>query len=228
MEKLLTRTPRSFIIPYIRNNPGFKLPCHPHSRLLSEFGPCGTVVRGSRGVRLFSVGGSGRETDVAGRKVVRMAVADRSGWLSMFPYWVKWIAGSASLAFTIWNWRYWKRIPLIEGKAEEIMEEIETVAEVVEKVANVAEQVSEKVADSIPDDNKLKEAALIVERLSKAAEEEAQITQDIIHKVDGVKQDVEELINIGGDIVRPGSQGESTVSPTPTATPLSVPLSSTR
>lgn len=65
-----------------------------------------------------------------------------------------------------------------------VVEEVEKAAEVVEKVATVAEKVSEEVAESIPDDNsKLKEAAIWLEKASKAAAHDAQLTQDLIHKV---------------------------------------------
>lgn len=69
------------------------------------------------------------------------------------------------------------------GKAEIVMEEVENVAEVVEKVANVAEKVSADVADELPDNSKLKETLLLVERASKVAAQDAQLTQDLIHKV---------------------------------------------
>lgn len=65
-----------------------------------------------------------------------------------------------------------------------VMGEVEKVAEVVEKVAEEAEKVSEKVAESIPDDSgKLKEAALWVEKASKATAHDAQLAQDLVHKV---------------------------------------------
>ncbi|BBN70179.1 hypothetical protein Prudu_1443S000600, partial [Prunus dulcis] len=79
------------------------------------------------------------------------------------------------------------------GKAEIVMEEVEDVAEVVEKVANVAEKVSADVADELPDNSKLKETVLLVERASKVAAQDAQLTQDLIHKVETLKQDLGDL-----------------------------------
>lgn len=64
-----------------------------------------------------------------------------------------------------------------------VVEEAEKVAEVVERVATKAEKVSSEVADKLPENGKLKETALIVEKVSKAAAEDAQITLEIIHKV---------------------------------------------
>lgn len=64
-----------------------------------------------------------------------------------------------------------------------VVEEAEKVAEVVERVATKAKKVSSEVADKLPENGKLKETALIVEKVSKAAAEDAQITLDFIHKV---------------------------------------------
>ena len=64
------------------------------------------------------------------------------------------------------------------------MKEVEQAAEVVEKVATVVEKVSEEVADKIPGDhNKIKEAVLVVEHFSQEAAKDAQIAEQIIHKV---------------------------------------------
>lgn len=64
-----------------------------------------------------------------------------------------------------------------------VVDEVEIAAEVVEKVAVKVEKVSSEVADKLPENGKLKEAALVVEHLSEAAAKDAQITLDFIHKV---------------------------------------------
>lgn len=66
---------------------------------------------------------------------------------------------------------------------EKAAEEVEYVAEVVEKVAITTEKVSAEVANNLPGDGKLKEAALIVEHLSSVAASDAQLAENIIHKV---------------------------------------------
>lgn len=71
----------------------------------------------------------------------------------------------------------------VEGEVEMIVEEVANVAEVVEKVAIVTEKVSSDVADNIQQNSKLKETALFVERLSKKAAQDAELTKDFIHKV---------------------------------------------
>ncbi|OMO60931.1 putative DNA binding protein [Corchorus capsularis] len=48
-----------------------------------------------------------------------------------------------------------------------IVEEVETVPEIVENVATVAEKVSAQVAENLPDDSKLKKAAMVVEHVSE-------------------------------------------------------------
>lgn len=64
-----------------------------------------------------------------------------------------------------------------------MIEDAEIVAEVVEKVATVAEKVSAQVADELPDDSKLKEAALFVEHVSGVTAQDAHLTENFIHKV---------------------------------------------
>lgn len=63
------------------------------------------------------------------------------------------------------------------------MKEVEQAAEVVEKVATVVEKVSEEMANKLPDDNKIKEAALVIEHISQEAAKDAHIAEQIIHKV---------------------------------------------
>ncbi|KAH0977055.1 hypothetical protein GBA52_026774 [Prunus armeniaca] len=118
-----------------------------------------------------------------------------------FAHWFKWMLGSIlSLMLPFWA-QNWGKLKRIEGKAEIVMEEVETVAEVVEKVANVAEKVSADVADELPDNSKLKETVLLVERASKVAAQDAQLTQDLIHKVEILKQDLGDLETLAEPVV---------------------------
>jgi hypothetical protein len=71
----------------------------------------------------------------------------------------------------------------ILGEAEIVIEEVEIVAEVVERVADVVEKVSAKASDKLPENGKLQKAALLVERVSKEAVHDAELTKDFIHKV---------------------------------------------
>lgn len=64
-----------------------------------------------------------------------------------------------------------------------MVEEVEEVAKVVEKVATVAEKVSEDVAEMLPEDGKLRKAALVVEHASKQTAHDAELTEEFVHKV---------------------------------------------
>lgn len=68
-------------------------------------------------------------------------------------------------------------------KVEEVVEEVEIAAEVVEKVATTAEKVSAEVAGKLPDNGKLKAAALVVEHISSVAATDAEFAEDFIQKV---------------------------------------------
>jgi hypothetical protein len=59
----------------------------------------------------------------------------------------------------------------------------ETAAEVVEDVAAAAEKVSAEVSGQLPEDGRLRHAAVLVEHASHEVAEEARLAQDIIHKV---------------------------------------------
>lgn len=110
-----------------------------------------------------------------------------------FSSWVKWIVCSLlSFMLPLWS-QSWGKLERIEGEAEIVIEGVEKVAEVVEKVATVAEKVSEDLAETLPEDAKLKKVAVVVESASKQAVHGAQITEEFIHKVEKVTNDIEEL-----------------------------------
>ncbi|KAL9417308.1 hypothetical protein AB3S75_040313 [Citrus x aurantiifolia] len=110
-----------------------------------------------------------------------------------FSLWAKWILGSIlSLLLPFWKQK-WEKLKQIEGEAEIVIEEVEKAAEVVEKVATVAENVSAEVTEKLPDHTKFKDAALFVERVAKETAHDAQLTENFFHKVDEVKQDINDL-----------------------------------
>ncbi|KVH93402.1 hypothetical protein Ccrd_004547 [Cynara cardunculus var. scolymus] len=78
------------------------------------------------------------------------------------------------------------------GKVEEVVKEAEEVAEVVEKVASTTEKLSAEVAEKLQK-GQMKEIALEVEHVSSVAAKDAQMTQDFIHKVGDLKQDLKNL-----------------------------------
>ncbi|GMH13553.1 hypothetical protein Nepgr_015394 [Nepenthes gracilis] len=110
-----------------------------------------------------------------------------------FPKWVRWFWGSMlSLVLTFWMPKLGTLLR-IGGEAELILEEVEKVAEVVEKAATVAEKVSADVANQLPDGNRFKDAALLIEHVSEEAVKDAHLAEQIIHKVDAVKTDLEDM-----------------------------------
>jgi len=117
----------------------------------------------------------------------------------IFPTWAKWVFGSLmSIIMPFWKLK-WGSLILLEDKVEQVVEEVEVVVEVVEKVAETAEKVSAEVADKFPDNSKLKEAALIVEHISTVAATDAEMAEDVIHKVEELKRDLTDL----GTLVEP-------------------------
>ncbi|KAL8521154.1 hypothetical protein ACS0TY_011632 [Phlomoides rotata] len=119
----------------------------------------------------------------------------------VFSKWMKWVLGSlVSVLLPFWK-NKWDTLLTLEGEAEKVVEEVEVVVEVVEKVATTAEKVAEVVLKQLPDNSKIKEAAQVVEHVSSVAAHNAQLIQNLINKVDDVKQDVEELEKIVEPIV---------------------------
>ncbi|KAK7319455.1 hypothetical protein RJT34_04176 [Clitoria ternatea] len=110
-----------------------------------------------------------------------------------FPYWLRWVLGTV-LSFLLPFWKHnFEKLQRIEGEAEIVVEEVEKVAKVVEKVATVAEKVSEDVAEMLPEDGKLRKAAIVVEHASKQVAHDAQLAEEFIHKVEEVKNDLDDL-----------------------------------
>ncbi|XP_024980629.1 uncharacterized protein LOC112517436 [Cynara cardunculus var. scolymus] len=106
--------------------------------------------------------------------------------------WVKWVLGSMlPLLFSFWKQK-WDNMLKLEGKVEEVVKEAEEVAEVVEKVASTTEKLSAEVAEKLQK-GQMKEIALEVEHVSSVAAKDAQMTQDFIHKVGDLKQDLKNL-----------------------------------
>ncbi|KAK1359217.1 Chemoreceptor [Heracleum sosnowskyi] len=90
--------------------------------------------------------------------------------------WLKWFVGSIFSLLLPFLKQKWDNILLLEGKLEKAAEEVEYVAEVVEKVAITTEKVSEEVANNLPGNAS-----------------DAQLAENIIHKANDLKEDVEEL-----------------------------------
>ncbi|KAL8536223.1 hypothetical protein ACS0TY_011742 [Phlomoides rotata] len=119
----------------------------------------------------------------------------------VFSKWMKRVLGSLVLVLLPFWKNKWDTLLTLEGEAEKVVEEVEVVVEVVEKVATTAEKVAEVVEKQLPNNSKIKEAAQVVEHVSSVAAHNVQLIQNLINKVDDVKQDVEELEKIVEPIV---------------------------
>ncbi|KAL8060952.1 hypothetical protein ABFX02_02G057000 [Erythranthe guttata] len=110
-----------------------------------------------------------------------------------FSNWVKWLLGSM-LSFLLPFWKNkWENLLTFEGKAAKVVEEVEAAAQVVEKVTTTADNALTELANQFPDGSKLKEATQLMEHASAVAAQDAQLIENIIHKVGDVKQDMQEL-----------------------------------
>ncbi|CAN1302688.1 hypothetical protein LINPERPRIM_LOCUS25573 [Linum perenne] len=98
-----------------------------------------------------------------------------------FTSWVKWVLGTI-LTIVLPFWKHkWERMKTIE-------------TEVVEQMATVAENLSSEAAEIIPSTNgRLKEAALVVERISKTTAHEAHVARDFLLKLEKLQHDFDDL-----------------------------------
>ncbi|CAI9287036.1 unnamed protein product [Lactuca saligna] len=110
-------------------------------------------------------------------------------------YWVKWVLGTIlPLLFSSWKQK-WDNMLKLEDKLEEVVKEVEEVAEVVEKVASTTEKLSAEVAENL-NNGEMREIALMVEHVSSVTVKDARMTQNFLHKVGDLKQDLAELENL--------------------------------
>ncbi|XP_065871571.1 uncharacterized protein [Euphorbia lathyris] len=110
-----------------------------------------------------------------------------------FSAWAKWMLGSIlSIILPFWSQK-WLAVKKIEGEVEIGLEAAEKVAAAVEKVSTLAENASSQLAENLPDNAKIKQAAVLIQDLSKATAHDAHLTNNFIHKVDDLMHDVEDL-----------------------------------
>eukprot|EP00262_Sarcandra_glabra_P015992 TRINITY_DN505_c0_g1_i1.p1 TRINITY_DN505_c0_g1~~TRINITY_DN505_c0_g1_i1.p1 ORF type:complete len:213 (+),score=60.53 TRINITY_DN505_c0_g1_i1:69-707(+) len=113
-----------------------------------------------------------------------------SGGSSFPPEWLKWFLRTlvtAVLPFLK------NRLSKIEDQVEEILDLADNVVDAVDNVAEAVENVASDMADKLKD-GKLKEAALLVENLSREISEKADVADEIIEKVDAMREKVEGLL----------------------------------
>ncbi|KAK8518940.1 hypothetical protein V6N12_012175 [Hibiscus sabdariffa] len=124
-----------------------------------------------------------------------------SGRSSKISLWARFLLGSV-LSFLMPFWKSkWASLKRIEGDAEMVMEAAENATQVVETVATTAGNMSAEVAEKLPDDSKLKKAAMVVEHVSEIAAQDAHATKQFIHQVEAVKHDMDGLETLVEPIV---------------------------
>ncbi|CBI34032.3 hypothetical protein VitviT2T_004115 [Vitis vinifera] len=159
-----------------------------------------------KGLRSISANSSGfcraSHTNMAkdGKEKVQPATVPAASAWSIFPSWAKVLAGS--ILSLLLPFLKWDKLMRLEGEAEIVVAEVE-------KVATVTEKVSGDVANILPDKSKLKDAALLVEHISKVTAEDAELTEHFIQKVDVLKQDVQDLERMVEPIIHNISEKES-------------------
>ncbi|OAY65017.1 hypothetical protein ACMD2_12777 [Ananas comosus] len=86
----------------------------------------------------------------------------------------------------------YKRMRRIEDKVEKTAE---TAIEVIEKVSEVTEKVASDVANALPGDGNIKEAALKIEKIAEEVDKDAGKAEAILHKVDEIREEVDAIVN---------------------------------
>ncbi|XP_039035342.1 uncharacterized protein LOC120171758 [Hibiscus syriacus] len=70
---------------------------------------------------------------------------------------------------------------------------VEVTEDAAEKLATAAENISSEVAEKLPDESKLKRAAMVVEHVSEITAQDAHATTQFIHQVEAIKHDLDGL-----------------------------------
>ncbi|KAK9110759.1 hypothetical protein Sjap_018819 [Stephania japonica] len=132
----------------------------------------------------------GKEDGVAvQRPIGDSATSRKPNYLSW-----RWFLGIfLSIVLPFWQGT-WAKLLQIENEVEEVAVAVEDAAEVVETVATVTDNLSIAALDKLPNDGKLKDAALFVKHVSEEVVKGAQLTEDFIHKVDEVKEEIDDLV----------------------------------
>lgn len=116
---------------------------------------------------------------------------DKSYKFSFIPGWVRWIFGSM---MTLWSGHMISDLLKIEGEVEEAVEILEDIAETVEKLATMTEKICHDIEVEFPAEGAINKAAHFVEHLSEEVVEDAQNTQEFIHKITSTEKIVETSI----------------------------------
>ncbi|EMS59800.1 hypothetical protein TRIUR3_18331 [Triticum urartu] len=103
------------------------------------------------------------------------------------------VVGAVLVAIPIY-----RKIRALEDKVEKTAE---VAVEVIDTVAEAAEKVAGEVAEAFPENEGLKEAASRIKTVADAIEEDAELAEALIHKVDELTKEVDSVVGPIIDVV---------------------------
>ncbi|KAK6923378.1 hypothetical protein RJ641_011682 [Dillenia turbinata] len=119
---------------------------------------------------------------------------DRRANKSHFHGWKQWMAGIV-LSILLPSFKYkWGPLQVLKNKVDMTMEAVDSVSEVVEEIAEKVEKVADEVGDKLPEDAKLKDALESVESIAREAAKQAELTQQLIDKLQEKEKEVEVIL----------------------------------
>ncbi|XP_048561051.1 uncharacterized protein LOC125541758 [Triticum urartu] len=113
--------------------------------------------------------------------------------MSNMPSWMTLVVGAVLVAIPIY-----RKIRALEDKVEKTAE---VAVEVIDTVAEAAEKVAGEVAEAFPENEGLKEAASRIKTVADAIEEDAELAEALIHKVDELTKEVDSVVGPIIDVV---------------------------
>lgn len=179
-------------------------PCSSNTSLTQVFNPLAISKNNNGGLALTTIShrsGVLRKTNKNSRELVVHATAETGDLLSgVIPFlpsgedsWISWAVG---LGVTV---------PLITTRLLAVTKQVSVAAEMVEKVAEVVEKVADDVrmaavefAAKLPEGGKLKDIVQSIKHLAEETEKDAQVVEDLMHKVEEVDEKLEAFL--GGQL----------------------------
>ncbi|KAF7002021.1 hypothetical protein CFC21_017564 [Triticum aestivum] len=113
--------------------------------------------------------------------------------MSNMPSWMTLVVGAVLVAIPIY-----RKIRALEDKVEKTAE---VAVEVMDTVAEAAEKVAGEVAEAFPENEGLKEAASRIKTVADAIEEDAELAEALIHKVDELTKEMDSVVGPIIDVV---------------------------
>ncbi|CAA2956802.1 Hypothetical predicted protein [Olea europaea subsp. europaea] len=118
-----------------------------------------------------------------------------------------WILGIILTIILPFGTNKWGPLSKLKNEVDTVVETIEQITEVVEKVAEVVDKVAEDIADDLPEGGRFRKAVVLIENVAEQTAKDAHLLEDIIHKVQGVEEDVESIVeSLIGEANKPSKE----------------------